>query len=434
MAQIWGDILDAASMFETRVGQRLADKTPSNWILISGSNQSYTGKKDTKDIDLILFSQNNCFLIEVKGGDVEAITDDKWVIRYHGGPPGEIRLFKNMLKNRNILHSKLKTRNYALNGLPVIPIVCCYDKVFRTQDRIKELDGIDKGNREMVVGESDLIDKINEYEKASTFQSKFSPAEMAKKVFTPYEFKVPEISFEDLEIFRRAHEFIDQGKEEEYANIVYRKLGLYFKYIIVKIAEAAQTKISRIHGENVVLYPYLSEESKLSRRSFAFFPFVRYPEVDYVDYAQLGFDFGYFDEGLIESLDIKGVLPSPTYAINVKAAVFKAHRPDRLTAQKNLDKHFKHFISQLKKIGRPYGFLVHETEDPDSIIFCEPKAAEESDSFVKDFVYEHSKAIGVVGFLDLKKEWVENSDNLIDFVSDEFCKLYPIYKFFFEEL
>jgi len=437
MAEIWGDPLtDTASRFETRVCLRLAEETPRNWIIIPGSNQSYTGKNDTLEIDLLLFTDRNCFVIEVKGGDIRAITDEKWVVSYQGRPPTENRLFQKANRSKNILLSKLKEGNYRLNRLPVVPIICCYDDVLERLQyplRIR-----DKGNRGMVVGFNQLLDKIKKDEKDSKFKTDLPPAEMAETVYSRYQFKVPEISFEKLRIFQKAHEFQDKGKGEEYADSIYRDLGPYFRYITSKIVESTLKKISKTHGETIELYAYLIEKAKLPGRPYAFFPFVRYPEVAYLDYAQLAFDLGYFDKEQVGRLDIKEILSPPCYAINVKAAVYKAHRADRSTAQKNLEKHFGDFISlwrQIEKEGPQYGFLHHESEDPESITCWTLNRVEaEADSFVKDIVDPYSKAIGLVGFRSLEKGWVEKSSNLIEFVSEEFCRLYPVYKFFFEEL
>ena len=434
MAQIWGDPSVAASLFETRVCFHIADRTPSDWIVIVGSNQSYTGK-DTLDIDLLLFTPKNCFVIEVKGGNITRITDEKWMIGYHGNPPQENRLFKKMLRSRNILHGKLKIRNYALNRLPVVPVICCYDEVIVDENLRADLRALDEGNRKMTIGFKQLLYEIEVYERASKFKSTLTPIEIAGTVYSRYEFKVPKISFANLDIFRRVHEFNEKGAGKEYADLVYQELGPYFQYITVKIAEATQGKISKIHGEAIDLYPYLIEKSKLYGRSFAFFPFVRYPDVDYVDYAQLAFNLGYFDEKLVKIFDVKGILSPPTYGITVKASVYKAHRQDRLTAQENFEKDFKYFLSKLKQLGPQYGFLHHETEKRNSISFWKAKDLEPDwVSFVKNDLNKDSIAVGFEGFFTLKKEWVENSEDLIGFVSDEFCKLYPLYKYLFEEL
>ena len=433
MGMIWGDPTTAPSLFETRVCLHLESITPSDWVVISGSNQSYTGR-DALEIDVLLFTQKNCFVIEVKGGKIAKITDDKWLIGYHGHPPQENELFKKTMHSKNILHNKLKTRNYTLNKLPVVPVIYCYDDSL-SSDKIKsDLKAIDKSNREMVVGFNQLLDKIKIDERASNFRSELPPKEIAKTVFTRYKFVVPEITFRNLAIFQKAHEFSGKHENEKYGDLVYEELGSYFQYICAKIAEETISRVYITHGDHIALHPYLIEKAKLFGRSFAFFPFVRYPEVDYVDYAQLAINLGYFNEALVNTFDIKGILSPPTYAITMKASVYKAHRQDRLTAQKNIEKHFEYFLSNLKKLGHQYGFLHHEFEDRKTITFWSASDIEQAIKNFVEMINEHSIAIGFEGFFELKEEWVENTDDLVAFVSDEFCKLYPIYKYLFEDL
>ncbi len=433
MAEIWGDYRSAGSNFEKRVCERLRERTPHNWIVISGSIHSYKGQ-DRREFDVLLFSEKNCFVIEIKGGDIQNITDENWLISYKAKPAKKFNLFTKVYRAAATIHSKLKFRSYDLARLPVEPVICCYDKQLSRHD----LSQLEDANKEMITPFSQLTEKIEKYESKSDFSTRTtkSPAQMAETIFSREKAETPQITYENLEIFKQFKKFKMRNAEREYADRIYETLEPYFRYILDRIAEVTETKVLKSFNERTILYPYISERSKLYNRSFVFFPMIRHPQADYVDYAQLSFNFGYFDEHVVQVLNAKGLLRAPTYALMTKASVYKPHRQDRDTAQRNLENHPGYFLDRLQQLGHKYRFLHHESEDPNSIMLWSPEEIEPDgrNSFVKECINKYSKALGFEGFFELRREWVEDSKKLIEFISGEFIKLYPIYKYLFQDL
>ncbi|MDY6986950.1 MAG: nuclease-related domain-containing protein [Thermodesulfobacteriota bacterium] len=432
MAKIWGDYT-SGPVTERRVCEHLRLRTPSDWVVIHSSTHSYGGQRPL-EFDVLLFADNNCFVIEVKGGHIHYISDEAWLISYHGEPPKRKNVFGQTFSRRNIIWSKINDQAHDLRNLEVTPLVCDYREQIEEQD-LFALESRD--NRDMVIPFSKLLDTINEFENKFQFtSSQKTPEQRARAIFRPFEPKLPKIGFEELKAFKEYDKLEEDGHDAQkrYSENVYKMLKPYFDYVCDRIAEVTEKRIWEELRERARFFPRMCDEAKIYNRPFVFITMIRYPDGEPPDYAQLAFNFGYYTSRWLDDFNLRDAIEHPGYVIATKAAVYKSNRPDRDMAVKNLLGNASYFLRKLKELGDNYFFLYYKDEDPGTHHITSAKDIEELGEvdFFKDCIGPYSKAISFEGFFRLTRNLVEEPESLIDFVSNEFVKLYPIYKYLHE--